>query len=188
MQFHKTTSGIEYLGFSPHFYYINWHLWYVYMKNCVTPKQYSCSQANVMKCPRERKSHRQILNMKHIVVTEICKSKGDFSWSLTKIQPHIFPNFFCSRGGPLLFLPLHTFSNRLSPFFIILPRAASVFFGVCWEWRSRVPLCDQILAGVTTLQQIEPLWVVWGCPHRPGWMGPWATWFSGRRPWSRQTG
>lgn len=60
-----------------------WHLWYVYMKNWVTPKQYSCSQNKAMNCARERKSHSQILNLKCIFGTEISKSKGAFSWSLT---------------------------------------------------------------------------------------------------------
>lgn len=149
------------------------------MKNCVTPKQYSCSQAKVMSCLRERKSRRQILNLKYIFGTEAHKSKSAFSWSLAKIHQHTFPRFSCSRGGPLLFLHLHTFSNTQIPFFFtILPPAASVFFGVFWGWTNRVPFCDQVLAGVPTLQEIQPVHVCEWCvgAHRPGWMSNLIQW------------
>lgn len=148
------------------------------MKNCVTPKQYSCSQAKVMSCLRERKSRRQILNLKYIFGTEAYKSKGAFSWSLAKIHRHTFPRFSCSRGGPLLFLHLHTFSNTQIPFFFtILPPAASVFFGVFWGW-TECPFVTRFLQVYQHCRRYSLCMSVSGVRVPTGQAG-WATWSSG---------
>lgn len=111
IQFRRATSSTVYLGFSTHFYYKFFSdIYYMSVWKIVlhpsniavaTPKQWIGLEI------RERKSHRQILNLKYIFGTEICKSKDlqiQISKSFTHFPTDQVPSLQYYHLQPLCFL------------------------------------------------------------------------------------
>lgn len=85
----------------------------------------------------KKKSQTNLIFKIHIL-QKSPEPKEDFSWCLTKIQPHTFSSFSCSRGSPPLFLPPHHLSHQ-TRFFLPynIATCSLCVFWVCWGWTNR---------------------------------------------------